>query len=205
MKPGPIIAMVLILGLSMWIMLYSSRPAPATDGAAQVELVIAGKKIKYEVKHPAGDPAHYEYRFRNWEEQGTAWIPEDRFQEIILKNASTTGRSWLLQLCNVTSYTNLAWVALGLGGQLVFAGRMIVQWLASEKRRQSVVPPAFWYMSLGGGLCLTAYFLWRHDLVGVLGQAMGLVVYVRNIRLLMLHRPGVARVPAGVGGVATSN
>lgn len=202
MKPGPIIAMVLILGLSMWIMLYSSRPATATEGAAQVELVLAGKKIKYEMRHPNGDQAHYEYRFRNWDPAGTSWIPEDRFQGIILDLASNKGRSWLLQLCNVTNYTNLAWVALGLGGQLVFAGRMIVQWLASEKRRQSVVPPAFWYMSLGGGLCLTAYFLWRHDLVGVLGQAMGLVVYVRNIRLLMLHRPGVARVPAGV---ATSN
>jgi lipid-A-disaccharide synthase-like uncharacterized protein len=201
MKPGPIIAMVLILGLSMWIMLATSPSAPETKDAAQVEIVIAGKKIKYEMR-PSAEPGHFEYRFRNWSEQGTAWMADDKFQSIVHNNASTKGRSWLLQVCNVTSPVNLAWVGLGLGGQLVFAGRMIVQWLASEKRRQSVVPPAFWYMSLGGGLCLTAYFLWRHDLVGVLGQAMGLVVYVRNIRLLMLHRPGVARVHAGV---ATSN
>jgi lipid-A-disaccharide synthase-like uncharacterized protein len=170
-------------------------------------MLIASYKIKAEQLPLDNDPAHFQYRIRNWPQDWTQpqaeWMSEAQFQALVAQKANTKGRSWLLQLCNVTSYTNLAWVALGLGGQLVFAGRMIVQWLASEKRRQSVVPPAFWYMSLGGGLCLTAYFLWRHDLVGVLGQAMGLVVYVRNIRLLMLHRPGVARVPAGVGGVAS--
>ncbi|MBL9002030.1 MAG: lipid-A-disaccharide synthase N-terminal domain-containing protein [Phycisphaerae bacterium] len=82
---------------------------------------------------------------------------------------------------------NLLWVALGLGGQAVFAGRMWVQWIASERARKSVVPAAFWYMSLGGGLLLTAYFVWRQDLVGVIGQASGVVIYVRNIRFLRLH------------------
>jgi lipid-A-disaccharide synthase-like uncharacterized protein len=191
MKPGPILAMILILALSMWIMLATSDADPPTPEAAQFELVVANKKLKVEQLPDAGAPGHFRYHFRNWSEQGSAWMDEAAFQGVLAKNANLKGRSWLLQVCNVTSYPNLAWVALGLGGQLVFAGRMIVQWLASEKRRQSVVPPAFWYMSLGGGLCLTAYFIWRHDLVGVLGQAMGLVVYVRNIRLLMLHRPGI--------------
>jgi len=199
MKPGPIIAMVLILGMSLWIMLATSPSVSATEGAAQIELVVANKKLKVEMRHSQDAPTHYEYRFRNWPEKGTNWISDDKFQAIVDESADNSGRSWLLQVCNVTSPWNLAWVALGLGGPLVFSGRMIVQWLASEKKRQSVVPTTFWYLSLAGGLCLTAYFLWRHDLVGVLGQAMGLVVYVRNIRLIMLHRsPGVQPAPDAV-------
>lgn len=197
MKPGPIVAMLAILGLSLWIMVRTSPSEPATPSAAQFELVIANRKVKFEQRADPDHPSAFQFHFRNWPEQGRGgWLTQDQFNQVLMKNADTKGRSAFLQACNVTSYPNLAWVALGLGGQLVFAGRMIVQWLASEKRRQSVVPPVFWYMSLGGGLCLTAYFVWRHDIVGVLGQAMGLVVYVRNIRLIMLHRPGVQRVPA---------
>jgi lipid-A-disaccharide synthase-like uncharacterized protein len=191
MKPGPIVAMVLILGMSLWIMLATSPSVKATDGAAQIELVVANKKLKVEMRHSAADPTRYEYRFRNWPEKGSDWISDDKFEAIIDESADNSGRSWLLQVCNVTSPMNLAWVALGLGGQLVFSARLIVQWLASEKERKSVVPVAFWYLSLGGGLCLTTYFLWRHDLVGVLGQSMGLVIYVRNIRLILLHKQGV--------------
>jgi lipid-A-disaccharide synthase-like uncharacterized protein len=198
MKLGPIIAMLLILGLSLWVMFKTSQAADKTPGAAQLELVIANRKLKVEQRPAENAPGHFEYRFRNWSEKGTAWIDEQEYQTTIMENADLKELSWVLQFWNVSSYANLAWVALGLGGQLVFAGRMIIQWLASEKKRQSVVPPAFWYMSLAGGLCLTAYFVWRHDPVGVLGQAMGLVVYVRNIRLLMLHRPGDQPVPDAV-------
>jgi lipid-A-disaccharide synthase-like uncharacterized protein len=191
MKPGPIVAMAVILGMSLWIMLATSPSVKATDGAAQIELVVANKKLKVEMRRAADQPSRYEYRFRNWPEKGADWISDEKFEAIIDESADNSGRSWLLQVCNVTSPLNLAWVALGLGGQLVFSARLIVQWLASEKERKSVVPAAFWYLSLGGGLCLTTYFLWRHDLVGVLGQSMGLVVYVRNIRLILLHKQGV--------------
>jgi lipid-A-disaccharide synthase-like uncharacterized protein len=199
MKPGPIIAMLLILGLSMWIMVKTTPSAAPTPGAVQFDVVVSSHKAKVELI-PTGSNGSTEphYRFLDWTDVGSQTMTQQQFEATLLDRGSAGGRPWLLRIFNVSTPANLAWVALGLGGQLVFAGRMIIQWLASEKRRQSVVPPAFWYMSLGGGLCLTAYFLWRHDLVGVLGQAMGLVVYVRNIRLLMLHRPGVARVPAGV-------
>ena len=198
MKPGPIIAMIVILGLSLWVMLATSPSVPATDGAAQIELVVANKKLKVEMRHPKDEPARYEFRFRNWPEKGAEWISSEKFEAIIDESADNSGRSWLLQVWNVTSPMNLAWVALGLGGQLVFSARLIVQWLASERERRSVVPAAFWYLSLAGGLCLTTYFIWRHDLVGVLGQSMGLVVYVRNIRLILLHKQGVQRAPEGV-------
>ena len=82
-----------------------------------------------------------------------------------------------------------AWLALGLGGQALFSMRFLVQWLESERARRSVVPVAFWYLSLGGGALLTAYALWRRDPVFVVGQASGLFVYSRNLWLLRRPRP----------------
>ena len=78
------------------------------------------------------------------------------------------------------------WVAVGLGGQALFASRFLVQWIATERRRQSVVPTAFWYLSLGGGLILLTYSLWRLDPVFILGQSFGILVYSRN--LWFVHR-----------------
>jgi lipid-A-disaccharide synthase-like uncharacterized protein len=66
-----------------------------------------------------------------------------------------------------------------------------VQWIASERRRQSVVPVHFWYFSMAGGLTLLAYAVYRLDPVFIIGQASGLFVYARN--LYFIHRtPGAA-------------
>ena len=73
------------------------------------------------------------------------------------------------------------WLAVGLVGQACFFSRFLIQWIATERRRQSVVPVAFWYFSLAGGIILLAYSLHRQDPVFILGQAVGLVVYVRNL------------------------
>ena len=75
---------------------------------------------------------------------------------------------------------------LGMLGQVLFFSRFLVQWLASENKGRSVVPLSFWYLSLGGGGLLLVYALWRKDPVIVLGQAVGLFVYVRN--LMLIHR-----------------
>lgn len=91
---------------------------------------------------------------------------------------------WHQILFNITSAWGLAWVALGLLGQVLFSGRMIVQWLFSERAKQSVVPPIFWWMSLVGASMLLVYFVWRKDIVGVLGQGVGWLIYVRNLRLI---------------------
>jgi len=77
-----------------------------------------------------------------------------------------------------------AWLALGFVGQALFAGRFVVQWVASERRHASVVPRLFWWLSIGGGLCLLGYALLRHDAVIVAGQLGGLAVYARNVALL---------------------
>jgi lipid-A-disaccharide synthase-like uncharacterized protein len=98
-------------------------------------------------------------------------------------------RPWWARLLNITSAAGIAWVVLGLLGQVLFTGRMLVQWLHSERHRRSVVPAAFWWLSLVGATMLLVYFIWRRDIVGILGQAFGWVVYVRNLWLIHLHRP----------------
>lgn len=76
------------------------------------------------------------------------------------------------------------WLAIGILGQALFSARFLVQWLASEARRQSVVPTAFWWLSLSGGVALLAYATWRRDPVFMIGQGFGLLVYLRNLFLL---------------------
>lgn len=82
------------------------------------------------------------------------------------------------------------WIAVGLVGQILFTSRFLVQWIASERARRSLVPAAFWWLSLGGGATLLAYAIWRRDPVFILGQAGGLVVYLRN--LVLIRRAGEA-------------
>ncbi len=85
---------------------------------------------------------------------------------------------------HVESWTEFWWVAFGLAGQLLFTGRFLVQWIASERARKSVIPLAFWYFSIGGGLILLSYAIYRKDPVFVLGQALGVFIYVRNLWLI---------------------
>jgi lipid-A-disaccharide synthase-like uncharacterized protein len=80
--------------------------------------------------------------------------------------------------------TDVLWVAVGIIGQLLFSARWILQWLASEKVRQSVVPTTFWYLSLVGGLMVLAYGIYRVEPVIILGQ-FGVFIYARNIYLLL--------------------
>ncbi|HED53797.1 MAG TPA: hypothetical protein ENJ00_06310 [Phycisphaerales bacterium] len=94
---------------------------------------------------------------------------------------------------NISSWTNFGWVAVGLLGQCAFFGRMFVQWIVSEKSRKSQVPEIFWWFSLVGGAMLFLYFVWRVDVVGVLGQSTGVVIYARNLRLIHKERSRAAR------------
>ena len=80
-----------------------------------------------------------------------------------------------------------AWVILGLVAQAFFTMRFVVQWIASERARKSVVPVAFWFFSIGGGALLLIYALYRRDPVFIAGQALGLVVYVRNLYFIILN------------------
>ncbi|MFD1881939.1 lipid-A-disaccharide synthase N-terminal domain-containing protein [Paracoccus pacificus] len=79
---------------------------------------------------------------------------------------------------------NTIWLAIGFSGQLLFTSRFLVQWIASERARRSVVPVAFWWFSLAGGATLLAYAIWRRDPVFAVGQASGLFIYTRNLMLI---------------------
>ena len=81
------------------------------------------------------------------------------------------------------------WLLVGLLGQAMFSSRFLIQWIASERKKQSVVPTAFWWFSLAGGLCLLSYATFRGDPVFILGQSAGMVVYFRNLVLLRRRHP----------------
>ena len=76
------------------------------------------------------------------------------------------------------------WLGVGFFGQAMFTGRFLVQWLASEKKKESVIPLAFWYFSISGGIILLAYAIHKQDPVFILGQALGVVIYLRNLQLI---------------------
>ena len=88
--------------------------------------------------------------------------------------------------------TEHVWIGVGLLGQAMFSARMLLQWIASERRRRSVVPGAFWYFSIAGGIALLFYAIYRKDPVFILGQAAGLLVYARNIYFIHTRRPAPA-------------
>ena len=78
------------------------------------------------------------------------------------------------------------WLIIGFAGQGLFFMRFFVQWIASERRKQSVIPNAFWYFSIAGGLMLLTYAIYRRDPVFILGQCSGVFIYSRN--LWFIHR-----------------
>jgi len=97
-------------------------------------------------------------------------------------------RTFLFSLFNITHTAGIAWVVMGLLGQVLFTGRMVLQWLVSERHQRSIVPVGFWWMSLAGASMLLVYFLWRRDIVGVLGQSTGWIIYTRNLWLIYRER-----------------
>ena len=73
------------------------------------------------------------------------------------------------------------WLGIGFLGQAVFASRFLVQWIVSEKHKRSVIPDVFWYLSLVGSLILFCYATHMRDPVFMVGQGLGLFIYLRNI------------------------
>jgi len=82
----------------------------------------------------------------------------------------------------------LTWTIVGFVGQGLFSARFIAQWIVSEWRRRSVVPLAFWYFSLAGGVTLLSYAIYREDPVFIVGQGAGLLIYSRNLYLIYRER-----------------
>jgi lipid-A-disaccharide synthase-like uncharacterized protein len=97
--------------------------------------------------------------------------------------------------------TDRLWMVVGFAGQALFSMRFILQWLQSERAKKSVLPLAFWYFSIAGGATLLAYALHQRDPVFILGQGMGLFIYLRNLWLIRhaaASGPGDGAAPPGV-------
>jgi lipid-A-disaccharide synthase-like uncharacterized protein len=80
------------------------------------------------------------------------------------------------------------WLVIGFVGQALFSARFIVQWIKSEREKKSVFPIAFWYFSIGGGVTLLAYAVYRQDPVFIVGQLSGLLIYFRNLYFVIYQR-----------------
>ena len=80
------------------------------------------------------------------------------------------------------------WLAFGLIAQMLFTARFLVQWISSERAGQSVVPMAFWFFSMGGGLMTLVYGVAKREPVIILGQGMATIIYIRNIMLIVKNR-----------------
>jgi lipid-A-disaccharide synthase-like uncharacterized protein len=80
------------------------------------------------------------------------------------------------------------WIGIGFVGQFLFMMRFLWQWIQSERQQRSMIPIAFWYFSLAGGVTLFAYAVHRRDPVFIAGQTLGLTVYTRNLLLIRRER-----------------
>jgi lipid-A-disaccharide synthase-like uncharacterized protein len=174
----------LIVGLGLWVYLSLTETSPIKrPGGVEVTVQLPDardKAILYTT-----ETGEHRYAITQVPGGEVVDLSADELAERVLRGRSE--RSWGQKILNVSSPMGYVWVGLGLLGQVLFTGRMIVQWLVSEKSKKSVVPPMFWWMSLGGSTMLMIYFLWRRDPIGLLGQSFGWFIYVRN--LWMIYRP----------------
>ncbi|MEO1583532.1 MAG: lipid-A-disaccharide synthase N-terminal domain-containing protein [Planctomycetota bacterium] len=194
MKSGPILAMVALLLVGMALVLQPTLARGSFDlvvdtGESELRVVHAPSGEGYSITSPArfatAEPMTEDAFWSLVREQTDAWSARPAFERT------------LLGFFNISSWTNFLWIAVGLGGQAAFFGRMFIQWVVSEKSRQSQVPELFWWLSFAGGVCLFTYFVWRVDVVGVLGQSTGVVIYARNLRLIKKQKRRERR---GTGG-----
>src|SRR5580692_1011460 len=91
------------------------------------------------------------------------------------------------------------WIALGFLAQALFTARFLVQWIASERAGRSIIPVAFWFFSVAGGVILLLYAIYRRDPVFIAGQAAGLLIYGRNIYFILREKRGTGSPGAAAG------
>jgi lipid-A-disaccharide synthase-like uncharacterized protein len=94
----------------------------------------------------------------------------------------------LFEIFRVDHWGEFWWVVVGLLGQAMFSMRFLVQWISSERARKSVMPVAFWYFSIAGGMILLTYAIYRRDPVFIIGQSTGLFIYLRNLWLIRVEK-----------------
>lgn len=201
MKAGPVLAMVVTLFIGMWLVLQ-----PALNRKPYDFTVLIGAK-EFRIERAA---------------DGFIFVSPDRLNELGAMSGDEMDaiigdeiEAWharpplertLMGFFNISEWANVVWVAVGLLGQGAFFGRLLAQWVVSERSGESQVPEIFWWFSLIGGVALFTYFVWRIDVVGVMGQSTGLVIYVRNLWLIHKQKDDDGRNPEGTPppGAATN-
>ncbi|MFT5467425.1 MAG: lipid-A-disaccharide synthase-like uncharacterized protein [Verrucomicrobiales bacterium] len=167
------VSIALLAPLGVWIGLVAAGVAPKPGEAMFPPFNMSDRVWKLPIE---GEPGDLKIVY----DKGS-YTPEEFFDLVRERQVSARGVAWLFSVLDITSWVSLGWVAFGLLGQGIFAGRMVVQLIAAERAKKSVVPPIFWWMSLVGSTMLIIYFIWRVEVVGILGQATGWIVYIRNL------------------------
>lgn len=176
-----VLELALLCALLAW--LAATLGAGDTNPSGSIDLKVQLTGAEDRALLLQRDDGTLAYRIRT--DQGEeVWLQPEAFARRLYDDQRSRG-PWEV-LLNVSSPAGFLWVTLGFLGQILFTGRMLVQWFVSEREKRSVVPTAFWWMSLVGASMLLVYFVWRKEPIGVLGQATGWFVYVRN--LWMIHK-----------------
>jgi lipid-A-disaccharide synthase-like uncharacterized protein len=194
-KWEPVAAMIALLLLGMWVVYGPQVRHQLRPGATTARFVIGAAKGEMEVLAKADGSRSFRFLPNKGAPSPVLSEPDLRrtLGDDAADQAIALSGNTLFRALNVTGWGSLTWVAIGFAGQILFFGRMLVQWIVSERKRQSHIPESFWWFSLLGGILLFTYFAWRQDPVGVLGQTSGVVIYARNIRLIHKHRRRTAR------------
>lgn len=205
-KWEPAALMALVLGLGLWVAFGpASKPSfPISPQGLTQEIRVGQTRGVLEAFPSTANPG--EHAFRLWLKGGpnppkvlTKAEAEGLVGQTIVQETIASSSNRVFRALNITSWTNLVWIGIGLIGQLAFSGRMVLQWITSEKSRKSVITESFWWFSLIGGVTLFSYFVFRQDPIGILGQASGVVIYARNIRLLRKQARRAAQSIRGPG------
>lgn len=166
-----LIGVTIFVVVAAWLGLYAAGVVPAPGSKTDL-FKLSDRLADLEVIETA-DGLRYDF--------DDELLTAEEFTARLYERHPGGKRGTIFSLLNITGNASLFWVLLGLLGQILFTGRMIVQWLASEKEKRSVIPTAFWWMSLGGSTMLIIYFIWRVEPIGILGQCTGWFIYVRNL------------------------
>lgn len=175
-----LLELLLLAALCTWLVLSLRDTTYRPPGSIDLKVQLNGARDRAYLYEDAQTKAMW-YLIYRYDGTPDYLSPQDFAHRMHLEQQS---RSTLAAMLNVTSPIGFIWVSVGFLGQLLFTGRMVVQWLVSEKEKRSVVPPVFWWMSLIGATMLLIYFMWRWDPIGILGQAFGWFIYIRNLWLI---------------------
>jgi lipid-A-disaccharide synthase-like uncharacterized protein len=176
-----ILELLLLAALGVWVVLSLTSDGGKPAGGLEFKLQLREARDRVVLYRDEQGQAKYIITQNDGKE--VRLTPEELAGRLL---EDRKARTWMEAVLNVSSAAGYFWVGLGLLGQVLFTGRMVVQWLVSEKNKKSTVPTVFWWMSLVGATMLLMYFMWRRDPIGLLGQAFGWFIYVRN--LWMIYR-----------------